>query len=293
MPIERRVILNLQPAEHARFQHALLEAGLLDQLVQPLVTDAPMHALVIPSEDALFKLQAAMTLHGLSRPGVRRYWKPTPKELGGCELLVMDIWLHGGSPKLRADRVYDRGQACPACGSGTRPTGTPMLKEREIPKRGLVSGLSGGTYLFHADLVAECRAHGLTGVEFTQAADQYGAPVAWFELRVSRQLPPMTVESTGLARGSTSGESPCLRCGRDGWFGQPEQPFTPAYQSAAVRTMPDFAETYERFGQGRVAARVQDCWLAEPRIIVRQPVFRLFRRLKVRGVRFTPVLVRS
>ena len=97
MPIERRVILSLQPAEHARFQHALLEAGLVDQLVQPIAPDAPIHALLIPSEDALFKLQAAMTLHGLSTPGVRRYWKPTSRELTAFDLLVMDIWLHGGS----------------------------------------------------------------------------------------------------------------------------------------------------------------------------------------------------
>jgi hypothetical protein len=293
MPIERRVILSLQPADYGRFQHALLEAGLVDQLVQPLAADAPVHALVIPSEDALFKLQAAMTLHGLSKPGIRRYWKPTPKELGGFELLVLDIWLHaGGPPKLRADRIYDRAKACPECGTGIRPTGVLALKVREIPKRGLVSGVAGGCYLFHSDLVNECGGLGLTGVEFIQAAGRDGGPIPWYEMRIERTLPPMTVESTGLSRGSTSGEAPCSRCGRDGWFGQPEQPFTPAYQARSVKAMPDFAETYERFGQGRLSTRTADCWLAEPRIIVRQSVFQLFRRLKIRGVRFTPVLVR-
>jgi hypothetical protein len=293
MPIERRVILSLQPADHARFQHALLEAGLVDQLVQPILADAPVHALVIPSEDALFKLQAAMTLHGLSRPGIRRYWKPTPKELTGFDLLVMDIWLHGGGPpKLRGDRAYDFSRACPECGTGTRPLGTLLLKAREIPKRGLVSGVSGGAYLFHADLVDACHHEGMSGIEFVQAADRLGTPVPWYELRVSKVLPPMTVESTGLSRGSTSGETPCARCGRDGWFGQPEQPFTPAYQASVLRRLPDFAETYERFGQGRLGARIQDCWLAEPRLVVRQTVFELFRRRKIRGVRFTPVLVR-
>jgi hypothetical protein len=293
MPIERRVILSLQPAEHARFQHALLEAGLVDQLVQPIAADAPVHAIVIPSEDALFKLQAAMTLHGLSKPGIRRYWKPTPKELGGFELLVMDIWLHGGGPpKLRVDRIYDRSKACPECGTGIRGTGTLMLKPREIPKRGLVSGVAGGSYLFHIDLVEECRNLGMKGVEFVPTTDRAGEPTAWHEVRIARTLPPMTVESTGLSRGSTSGEIPCSRCGRDGWFTQPEQPFTPAYQANSVRMMPDFAESYERFGQGRLATRLSDCWLAEPRIIVRQKVFQVFRRLKIRGVRFTPVLVR-
>ena len=94
-----------------------------------------------------------------------------------------------------------------------------MLKSREIPKRGLVSGVPGGSYLFHADLVAECRALGFKGIDFVQAADQEGTPLAWFEIRIPRVLPPMTVESTGLSRGSTSGEVPCSRCGRDGWFG--------------------------------------------------------------------------
>jgi hypothetical protein len=293
MPIERRIILNLQPTEHARFQHALLEAGLVDQLLEPIAEDAPVHALLIPSEDALFKLQAAMTLHGLGKPGIRRYWRPTPKELGIYDVLVMDIWLHGGGPpKLRPERVYDRSKACPECGTGARPTDRLRLRPKEIPKKGLVSGVAGGAYLFHVDLVSECRRLGLTGIDFKQATDKEGAAVPWYEVRVAKTLPPMTVESTGLTRGSTSGESPCSRCGRDGWFGEPEEPFTPAYQSSPIRTMPDFAETYERFGQGRVGPTANDCWLAEPRMIVRQRVFQLFRRLRIRGVRFTPVRVR-
>ncbi len=290
MPIALQVLLGLRPGEHEPFQRALLDAGLIDQLVQPLDVNATVHRLDLPSEDALFRLRAALRLHGLESGRPRRFWRATPKELAACELLSMFPWIHSsGLAKPRAEREYDRSAACAACGIGLRPLGPLRLRKGEIPKTGMLGTVSADVLLVHDDLRAAWEAEAITGVAFERALDRDGGALPWNEVRLEVALPPMGVGSTGMLRGRIPGEAPCARCGRDGWFDDPEQPCTPAYGRAVLGQVPDIAVTHEGFGTGELRTPLKESTLAAPRLIARRRVYELCRRLKLRGIRFTPV----
>ncbi|HEU5170731.1 MAG TPA: hypothetical protein VFU46_09340 [Gemmatimonadales bacterium] len=290
MPIERRVLLSLRPGERGRFQEALLAAGLVDQLVAPLAADEPLHEIDLPSDDAIVALTSAMAANGLGRPVVRRYWRPTPKELRCCELLSMFVWIHAsGLPKPRREQRLDLGAACAECGAGLRPAGPARLRKREVPTRPPLGSVSGGVLLVHDELLAALEAERISGLGFERALDADGAPLPWHEARAAHTLAPMRVGTTGMFRGAIAGERPCGRCGRDGWFDDPAQPFTPSYGRDVLDGMPDAAETYELFGKGALREPLHASDLARPRLIVRRRVYELFRRLKLRGARFSPV----
>ncbi|MGH7630120.1 MAG: hypothetical protein ACREOF_12220 [Gemmatimonadales bacterium] len=289
MPIALQVLLSVRPEEHERFQRALLDAGMIDQLVKPLDLSIPVQRLAVPTEDALLALSAAMRLQGLEPGRPRRFWKPTPKELTACELLSMFPWIHSsGLAKPRAEREYDRSTACAACGIGLRPLGPLRLRRGEIPKKGVLGTVSADLLLVHDDLRAAWDAEAITGIAFERALDRDGGALPWNEARFEVTLPPMSVGTTGMVRGRISGEAPCARCGRDGWFDDPEQAFTPAYARDVLDHAPDIAETHECFGAGELRTPLPKSILARRRLIARRRVYELCRRLKLRGVRFTP-----
>jgi hypothetical protein len=290
VPIARQLLVGIRPEQQEPFQRALLDAGLVDHLVAPFDVYAPVQQIELPSEDALFALTAALRLHGLEPGDARRFWKPTPKELAGCDLLVMFPWIHRtGLARPRAEREYDRSAACPACGAGLRPLGPLRLRRGEIPKSGQLGSVSDDTLIVHDDLRAALESEQVSGMAFERALDRDGAQLPWHEVRIGATLPPMSVETTGIRRGRISGETPCGRCGRDGWFDDPEQPFTPSYARAVLVDLPDVAATHERFGAGQLRSPLPDSSLANGRIVVRRRVYDLYRRLKLRGIRFTPV----
>ena len=292
MPVERRALLSVPPADRERLQLALLEAGLLDQLVHPFAPDGDVVALPAATEEELLRLLDAARSQGLDEPAVRRWWRPTPRELRACSWLVMDVWVHAtGYARIRPEQAHDDTHACPVCGAGRRPTAPVRLRRGEIPKRGLLGSVSGGILLFHEELVARFREEAVTGMEWVQARDREDAPLPWYEVRVTATAPRMLAASTGVLRGRIRGEAPCAACAQDGWFDDPEQPFTPAYEAGALEALPDVVRTTELFGTGQVEVGDEPGWVAYPRLLVRQHVYALFRRGKVRGVRFSPVTV--
>ena len=107
-----------------------------DRLVAPLGPRMPTQQIDLRSGDALFALTTAMRLHGLEPGTPRRFWKPTRKELAACDLLLMFPWIHRtGLAHPRAEREYDRSNACGGCGAGLRPLGPVRLRKGEIPRR--------------------------------------------------------------------------------------------------------------------------------------------------------------
>lgn len=292
MPIALQLLVGLRPDEHEPFQRALLEAGLIDQLVAPLDLAAPVQQLELPSEDVLFRFTSALRLHGVKPGQVRRFWRPTPRELAAAELLWMRPWIHSsGQPRPRPEREYDRSAACPACGAGLRPLGPLQLRKGEIPKTGLLGTVSGDILILHDELKTAWNSAGIRGAGFVRALDQRGSPLPWHEVRLEMRLPPMLAGSTGMKRGRIAGEAPCARCGSGGWFDDPEQPFTPLYDRRVLDDAPELGCTHEYFGTGELRAELARSHLASRRIIARQRVYQLCRRMKLRGIRFSPVAV--
>ena len=292
MPIVLQLLIGLRPEEHEPFQRALLEAGLIDQLVAPLDLAAPMQQLELPSEDVLFRLTSALHLHGVASGQVRRFWRPTRKELAAAALLWMRPWIHSsGQPRPRPEREYDRSAACSACGAGLRPLGPLRLRKGEVPRSGLLGTVSGDILIVHDELRAAWAAEGLRGVGFVGALDEGGSALAWHEVRLEVTLPPMLAGSTGMKRGRIAGETPCAACGCGGWFDDPEQPFTPLYDRRVLDDAPDLGVTSEYFGSGELRGDSARSHLASRRIIARQRVYQVCRRMKLRGIRFSPVAI--
>jgi hypothetical protein len=290
VPIALQLLVALRRQDHEPFQRALLDAGLIDQLVAPRDPGTIVQQLDVPTEEGLFRLTAALRLHGIEPGQVRRFWRPTPKELTGAELLWMFPWIHtSGRRRPRAEREYDRSTACPACGAGLRALAPLRLRRSEVPRTGLLGTVSQDLLIIHDELKLAWEAEGLRGPVFVRALDQEGAPLPWHEVRLDVELPPMLAGSTGLKRGHIAGERPCARCGRDGWFDDPEQPFTPLYPRSVLDEAPDLGVTYEYFGTGELCEPLPKSELAGRRIIAQQRVYRLCRRLKLRGIRFSPV----
>ncbi len=199
-------------------------------------------------------------------------------------------WVHvSGRRTPRSERDYDPSNACAGCGAGLQPVGPIRLKNSEVPKKGPLGSVSGDILIVHDDLRAAWEREAISGIAFERALDRAGAELPWHEVRVEATMPPMTVGATGMTRGRIAGEAPCARCGRDGWFTDPEQPFTPLYGRAVLDHAPDVAGTHERFGAGELVTPLSKSILAGQRLIVRRRVYDLCRRLKLRGIRFTPV----
>lgn len=291
MPEKIYVTYNYTPADRARVQRMFLEAGLLDLVVDSTRLTG-FHKVGVPNEDTVAQLSAAAALYTLQPPTVHRVFQPTARELAEAPLLHMFVWIHhspDGHP--RPGVMYDDSAACPECGDGLRQASALVLGKKEVPRSGLLGTLD-DEVLVHESLGAELDGAGLTGFRLGDVRDTRGNWLPWRQLIIDHQMPGMAATARGLIRGRSGGEAPCARCGRDGWFDSPSDPFLPAYSGAALEGMPDFAHAAERFGTGHWAKPIHGRRsLASRRVIVRPAVYAFFRARKIRGIRFTPVTV--
>jgi hypothetical protein len=291
VPEKIYVTYNYTPEDRARAQQMFLEAGLLDVVVDPalLLGFQKVH---IPNEDTVSRLGLAARVHALPAPTVHRVLEPTARELSTARLLHMFVWIHHsheGHP--RPGTTYDDSDACEVCGDGLKQTSPLVITSKEVPKSGLVGSIDDDV-LVHDSLADEMEGSSLTGVRFGEVADSRGFRLPWRQLLIDHAMPPMIAAARGLVRGRSGGEAPCPKCGCDGWFDAPSEPFMPAYVGESVVRMPDFARTSERFGTGHWSVPVHGKQsLASRRVIVRPAVYAFFRARKIRGVRFTPVTV--
>jgi hypothetical protein len=204
----------------------------------------------------------------------------------------MFVWIHHsheGHP--RPGTCYDDSAACASCGDGLRQISPLVITSKEIPKTGLLGSIDDDV-LVHDSLADEMQASSLTGIRFGEVTDSRGYRLPWRQLFVEQAMPSMIASARGLVRGRAGEEAPCARCGCDGWFDAPSEPFLPAYVGESIVRMPDFARTAERFGTGHWGVPIHGRrLLASRRLIVRPAVYAFFRARKVRGVRFTPVTV--
>jgi hypothetical protein len=153
----------------------------------------------------------------------------------------------------------------------------PEQQEREIPKSGWLGTVSADVLLMHAELCGAFEREGISGFRFERALDREGAPLPWNEVRVHGVLPAMSVETTGMLR--------------DGWFDDPEHPFTPVSSRTILADAPDLAGIHDWFGAGELRTPLARSTLASPRLVARPRVYDLCRRLEPRGVRFSPARV--
>ena len=291
MPEKIYVTYNYLPEDRARAQQMFLSAGMLDVVVDPSLLSG-FQKLSIPNEDIVSKLGLAARVQALPAPTVHRVLEPTARELTAARLLHMFVWIHHshlGHP--RPGTRYDDSAACACCGDGLRQVSPLVLTNKEIPKTGVLGSIDDDV-LIHDSLASEMEATSLTGMQFGEVVDSRGHRLPWRQLLVDEAMPPMIAAARGLVRGRSGGEAPCERCGCDGWFDSPAEPFLPAYVGESVVSIPDFARTAERFGTGHWGVPIHGKRsLASRRLIVRPSVYAFFRSRKIRGVRFTPVTV--
>lgn len=269
-------------------QRMFLDAGLLDQLVEPSPA-LGLYRIRMPDDDAALRLTVAAGLHGIQQLSIHRHWEPSRKELAAAPLLVMRAGGPGAVPHRghpRKGTSYDESEACPECGAGLRQTSPLVVLKTELPRAAHAAGI-GDEVLFRDEAAATLEAAGLAGVSFREVREKSGAILPWRQLVVTATLPPMLAATRGMIRGRVSMERPCSTCGRDGWFDTPHDPFIPAYDGAATAAMPDAAWTHERWGTGAWATPVHGKRrLAERRLIVRPVVYATLTALRIRGLRF-------
>jgi hypothetical protein len=291
VPEKIYVTYNYLPEDRARAQQMFLEAGMLDVVVDPALL-LGFQKLHIPNEDTVSRLGLAARVQALPAPTVHRVLEPTARELSAARLLHMFVWIHHsheGHP--RPGTTYDDSGACEVCGDGLKQTSPLVITSKEIPKTGLIGSIDDDV-LVHDSLADEIEESALTGIRFGEVTDSRGHRLPWRQLMIEHAMPPMIAAARGLVRGRSGAEAPCARCGCDGWFDAPAEPFMPAYVGESVVRMPDFARTSERFGTGHWGVPVHGKRsLASRRVIVRPAVYAFFRARKIRGVRFTPVTV--
>ena len=279
-------------SERDRVRLMLRDAGLFEHVGRPLPADEILHKIELPNEKVARRLTIAAKLHDLDPPTIQRYIDPTHKELAAAPLLVLRAFGPGtdrGHP--REGTSYDDSQACRECGAGLLQTSPLRMRKTDLPKAALATGAA-DELLLHDSIAGVVTSLGFTGVSLRPVLDTASAPVAWQQVVVDQTMPPMLLTARGMTRGRTSGERPCSRCGRDGWFNTQADPFMPAYARSVLDTMPDFAWTYELFSTGAWANPIHGKRsLASRVLIVRPRVYAALKPLKLRNARWLPVRV--
>ena len=283
------------PAERHRVRLMFRDAGMFDQftrLATPSSSESLLHKIELPNEEVAQRLRFAAAAHGIKPPSFQRYVDPTPKELAAAPLLLLRAGGPGTERRHPRDGTsYDDSQACPQCGAGLVQTSPFRVRQTELPKSFLATGIA-DDLLLHESVAGAIASAGLRGMTLRPVLDPAGAAIPWFQVVVETTLPSMLASSRGMIRGRSGAERPCARCGRDGWFNTTEDPFIPAYSRTVLDTMPDAAWTFELFSTGSWAEPLNGKRsLASRVLIVRPAVYAALKPLKLRGLRWFPVRV--
>lgn len=211
----------------------------------------------------------------------------TQKELESCKLLAFSINRapkgHGGPTY---GTKYDLSSACKACGTGAIQRSSLILKSAEIPKnKDIVQTLDD-------EIIVSSRIKSLLskfrGLELRQVEFSNRTTPSLYQLIPKTQLPKMSDTSKGMVR-----QNQCSLCNRDGYFHTTKIPFEPHYDNLAegLLNKSDIFSTYEHFGISRIRENFSDSHLAQPLILVKPTVMNALNDLKIKGLRFEPVVV--
>lgn len=233
----------------------------------------------------------------LAREGIewleRREHLYTHAELQAAPLLVLSVQTpERAHPGPRYGTRYDLSDACPACGTGAVQISPLLLNPAELPKKGHIFQIMDHEKLVSLQLAHALTQAGVSGLELRPARSCKGpVELPWAQLLAHVHLPPVAPTSRGITR-----EDPCAVCARDGYFGDPRQPLEIEYSLSQLPVsepdeLPDAVYTYEYFGKSRLCEPLSDSYFARPLLLVRPTVYRVFRQLKVRDVKFIPVSI--
>lgn len=201
-----------------------------------------------------------------------------PLDSGGCEY----------------GTTYDLSSACPHCGTGAVQTSPLMVALTELPKKALICDTCLGEVLVAEKLADGLREGDVSGLELRQAR-LYGndEPLPWFQMISYHELPRMSQETKGIVRDVHPGFG-CTVCERDVFASSGNGPVEIAYDRSEVGPdeIPDVVHTWECFGRSVIAddpVRKLVQGFASPLMLVKPKVYDIFRKLRVKRMRFWPV----
>lgn len=243
------------------------------------------------AEDApeLARLRAALAEAGITW-SERREIAYTTAELRAAPLLRLIVRsAEQGRGRPTYGTRYDLLRACPRCGTGALQISPLVLDPAEIPKSGAIFQTLDHEVLVSPALGQALQETGVSGLTLGHAVSATGVTLPWLQILSAGELPPMDPATTGIIRG-TGPDSPCPRCGRDGYFGIPKEPAQIVYHTGRVNpdALPDVVHTYERFGLSRLREPFAQSHFANPLLLVKPKVYDVFKQQKVRRVEFHP-----
>jgi hypothetical protein len=187
--------------------------------------------------------------------------------------------------------AYDLAKGCPQCGTGAVQISPLRLNPSEIPKKGVIFQTFDDERLVSPGLARVLSEAQITGLELRRAHSYTGlANLPWAQLIAPTELPLMASSSKGILR-----EDPCPLCGRDGYFNDAYTPTEIEYDNDQVvlDALPDVVHTYEHFGNSRLRTPFNESHFAQPLLLVKPKVLKVFQQKKVRGVEFVPINLRE
>jgi len=254
----------------------IAETGILAGLVSlTLDRSDPRYALLL---DALRELGHDPFIR------VDRHWTRT--EIAQASLLRLKVataGLLGGASLPR--QAYNRTLACPTCGAGAEPIPPLVAALSRMGQKLIDRTARDGQLVLHRVLGDALRSEGLGGFDILPASPKGDpkTPSSEFQwVRISSQLPAMVGANLET-------EDVCPRCARSGHFDSGRDPVQFRY---AIRPTDgaDINYTYEYFGTWQTIKPTSPVG-GHREIVVSQRVREVFERLKVRYVRWDPVVV--
>lgn len=182
---------------------------------------------------------------------------------------------------------YDVSPACPKCGSGARQISPLFLKSGDLSEKSKVAATEDGKILFQEATAKKLIEGGFPQDSLGEVRDaEDNETLPWRQLRALAELPPMLPETQGIVK-----EDGCPKCGRDGYFHDVRRPIEIRYDisEADLKNLPAVVETWERFGYSHLSDRSEESAFASPLLIIKQEIYRLFQRLKIKGLEFIPI----
>ena len=219
----------------------------------------------------------------------------TDKELRAATLLELSL---EASPR---EVVYDTGtfdlaRGCPKCHSGAPQVAPMKIRPSALPKKVPMCQTIDFAYLLSEPLFQALSLAGLTGLELMRVQDTKGNPLAWWQFVPRHVMPPMAPETRGWMRDieplfdPTAPKKGCPACKRDRYcVNNTHEVPQIAYRRSQLRDapLPDVAETWECQGVWSLPNQIA----GRGRVLLSPKVYDIFKRFKIRGIQFTPVLI--
>lgn len=217
----------------------------------------------------------------------------TDPELRSFPLLEFSMELVPLDPPGLHGTTFDLSEACPKCGTGAKQTSPLVLPRSSLHKRkGLVSYGTDSEILVATSLKKALQEAEVTGIELRQVvAKDSDETLPWWQVICEHTMPKASPQTIGWERSESL--PPCPTCQQDGYY-HTQGPYMIFYRREDVdlARIPDVAQTWESFGKSGIdKQQPQFSRFGDRRMLIKPKVFDIFRRLKVKRTRFTPVSI--